>query len=192
MNDIRPLAVPGSWVITPQVFSDDRGEFLEWFRPDRFEAATGRGFRVAQANQSVSRRGVVRGIHFAHVPPGQAKWVHCTAGAVLDVVVDVRVGSPTFGLSDAMVLDAQSRRSVMIGEGLGHGFCALTDSATVTYLLSEVFRTEAERGVDPRDPDLAIDWPFATDTLVLSERDAAAPTLAKARAAGLLPVWNPS
>ena len=189
MIDVAGLAVPGSWVVTSRVFSDDRGAFLEWFRPDQFEAETGKQFRVAQANESISRRGVVRGIHFADVPPGQSKWVHCTAGAVLDVVVDIRVGSPTFGRSDAVVLDAAEHRSVVISEGLGHGFCALTDEAAVSYLLSDVYRPDAEHGIDPQDHELAIEWPFPAAELILSAKDAAAPTLAEAAASGLLPRW---
>src|SRR5947209_18016268 len=95
--DVEPLPIAGAWVLTPKQYGDDRGTFLEWFRADHLEAATGRAFAVRQANHSVSARGVVRGVHFADVPPGQAKLVYCPRGAVLDIVVDVRAGSPTYG-----------------------------------------------------------------------------------------------
>ncbi len=94
---IEELDIEGAWVVTPQIHGDDRGAFLEWFRSDRFREATGHDLKLTQANCSVSARGTVRGIHFADVPPGQAKYVQCFAGRILDVVVDIRVGSPTFG-----------------------------------------------------------------------------------------------
>ena len=140
------------------------------------------------ANLSVSARGVVRGIHFSDVPPGQAKYVTCVSGAVLDVVVDIRVGSPTYGQWDAMRLDDVDRRAVYVAEGLGHGFCTLSESATVTYLCSSTYRPGHEHGVDPLDPELGIDWPVTGP--VLSTKDAAAPSLAEARAAGLLPQYE--
>ena len=125
--EIRELAVAGAFSITPRLHRDDRGTFLESFRQDALAGVLGRDFPVAQANCSVSRRGVVRGVHYADVPPGQAKYVTCTRGAVLDVVVDLRVGSPTFGTWDAVRLDDVDRRAVFVGEGLGHAFCALED-----------------------------------------------------------------
>ncbi|HET7725188.1 MAG TPA: dTDP-4-dehydrorhamnose 3,5-epimerase, partial [Propionibacteriaceae bacterium] len=131
---IGPLAIAGSWLVEPSVYSDDRGSFLEWFRGDHLERAVGAPFSVAQANHSISSRGVVRGVHFADVPPGQAKYVYCPSGAVLDVIVDVRVGSPTYGRHVAVRLDDENRRAVFIAEGLGHAFCALSDAAAVTYL----------------------------------------------------------
>jgi dTDP-4-dehydrorhamnose 3,5-epimerase len=182
---IRPLTIEGGYEITPTQHGDPRGTFLEWYRPDLLAATIGRPVGVAQGNVSVSARHVVRGIHFADVPPGQAKYVTCVAGAVLDVVVDVRVGSPTFGRWEAVHLDTVDRRAVYLSEGLGHGFCALTDEATVTYLVSTPYAPQHEHTVHPLDPELSISWP--ADTPLLSGRDAAAPTLAEARAAGLLP-----
>jgi dTDP-4-dehydrorhamnose 3,5-epimerase len=133
----------------------------------------------------VSARDVVRGIHFADVPPGQAKYVTCVAGAVLDVVVDIRVGSPTFGQWESVRLDDEERHAVYLAEGLGHGFCALTEQATVTYLCSSEYRPGREHGIHPLDAELGIAWPAAVP--LLSPKDAAAPSLAEARAAGLLP-----
>ena len=182
---IRPLSIAGAWEIVPAQHGDPRGLFMEWYRFDHLAAELGHPLRLAQANLSVSARGVVRGIHYADVPPGQAKYITCVRGAVLDVVVDIRVGSPTFGRSDTVRLDDVDRRAVYIGEGLGHGFCALTDDATLTYLCSETYHAPRERALHPLDPELAIDWP--ADAPQLSARDAAAPGLAAALAAGLLP-----
>ena len=131
---------------------------------------------------------MVRGIHFADVPPGQAKYVTCVSGAVLDVVVDIRVGSPTFGDWEAVRLDDTDRRAVYLAEGLGHGFCALTGGATVAYLCSATYRPGHEHGIHPLDPELGITWPAGAPAL--SAKDADAPTLAQARAAGLLPRYD--
>jgi dTDP-4-dehydrorhamnose 3,5-epimerase len=185
---LTPTAVPDAHVLTPALHGDDRGTFLEWFRHEEL-AAAGHPFRLAQANASVSRPGVVRGVHFADVPPGQAKYVTCVKGAVLDVVVDVRVGSPTFGEWDAVRLDDHDRRALYIAEGLGHAFCALEPDSTVVYLCNDVYRPGVEHGIHPLDPALGIAWPAGPD-LVLSEKDAAAPSLAQAREAGLLPTYE--
>lgn len=185
---IRPLSIEGAWEVTPVQYGDSRGLFLEWYRFDHLATEVGHPLRLAQANMSVSARGVVRGIHFADVPPGQAKYVTCVRGAVVDVVVDTRVGSPTFGRWEAVRLDDADRRAVYLAEGLGHGFCALTDDATLTYLCSEPYNPAAEQVVHPLDADLAIDWPV--ETPVLSARDGAAPTLAEARATALLPEYR--
>jgi dTDP-4-dehydrorhamnose 3,5-epimerase len=182
-----PTAVPDAYVLTPAQHGDDRGLFLEWFRFEQLDAA-GHPFRLAQANASVSRPGVVRGIHYADVPPGQAKYITCVRGAVLDVVVDLRAGSPTFGAWDAVRLDDADRRVLYLAEGLGHGFCALEPDSTVVYLCSDVYRPWAEHGVHPLDPLLDIDWPV--ESPVLSSKDSAAPSLADALAAGALPDYE--
>ncbi|MFI5937429.1 dTDP-4-dehydrorhamnose 3,5-epimerase family protein [Actinoplanes sp. NPDC051494] len=182
---IRPLSVEGAFEVTPVQHGDARGTFLEWYRFDALAAAVGHPLDLAQANLSVSARGAVRGIHFADVPPGQAKYVTCVSGAVLDVVVDLRLGSPTFGTWDSVRLDDTDRRAVYLAEGLGHGFCALTEGAVVTYLCSSTYRPGHEHGIDPLDPELGIAWP--TDTPLLSTKDEQAPSLARARETGLLP-----
>ncbi len=185
---LTPTAVADAHVLTPALHSDDRGTFLEWFRSADLQDA-GHSFDLAQANASVSRPGVVRGIHFADVPPGQAKYVTCVRGAVLDVVVDVRVGSPTFGHWDAVRLDDRERRALYIAEGLGHAFCALEPDSTVIYLCNDVYRPGSEHGVHPLDPALGIAWPGDVAPL-LSPKDAAAPTLAEAREQGILPSYG--
>ena len=186
---MNPLGIEGAWVFTPQVHSDDRGSFAEAFRGAEFAADLGYRLDVAQVNCSVSRRGVIRGIHYADVPPGQAKYVTCVAGAILDVVVDLRVGSPSFGKWEAVQLDAGTRRAVFLAEGLGHAFMALTDDATALYLCSTPYAPGREHGVDPRDPAIGIAWPLDTEP-VLSEKDAAAPPLDEALRAGLLPSYQ--
>jgi dTDP-4-dehydrorhamnose 3,5-epimerase len=182
---ITPLSIEGAWKISSPQHGDARGLVQEWYRHDRLAEVIGHPLRLAQANLSVSRQGAVRGIHFADVPPGQAKYVTCVRGSVLDVVVDVREGSPTFGRSEGVQLDDVDRRAVYLTEGLAHGFCALTDGATLTYLCSTIYNPGGEHAIHPLDPDLAVAWP--TDSPVLSAKDTAAPTLEEARAAGLLP-----
>lgn len=187
---IEPLGIEGAWVITPAIHGDARGAFLEWFKHPAFEAAVGHRLTVEQANCSVSARGVLRGIHFADVPPGQAKYVTCVAGAVLDVVVDLRVGSPTFGKWESVRLDDRDRRAVYVSEGLGHGFCSLVDGSTVVYLCSTGYAPAREHEVHPLDPAVAIDWGLGDLSPELSAKDAAAPTLEEAAAAGLLPTYD--
>jgi dTDP-4-dehydrorhamnose 3,5-epimerase len=182
----RALKIDGAWEFTPRTFGDDRGVFLEWFKAEVFADTVGQPLTVAQANQSVSARGVLRGVHFASVPPGQAKYVYCPKGAVLDVVVDIRVGSPTFGEWDAVRLDDVDRRAVYVSEGLGHAFMSLADDSAVTYLCSTGYSPGREFGTNPLDPDLRLPWP-SDIAPVLSEKDAAAPTLREARDQGLLP-----
>jgi dTDP-4-dehydrorhamnose 3,5-epimerase len=186
--EVRELAVPGAWEFTPRLYPDDRGVFLEWFRADVVNRTIGHTFEIAQSNQSVSRRGSVRGIHYADVPPSQAKYVYCPRGAVLDVVVDIRAGSPTFGVVDTVRLDDVDRRAVYLSEGLGHAFMALTDNAVVTYLCSTGYAPDREHGVHPLDKDLSIPWPSDVEPL-LSPKDAAAPGLKEAAAQGMLPTY---
>ena len=187
---LRELAVPHSFEITPEQFADDRGVFLEWYRFEQLEESVGHRLSLAQANTSVSRRGVLRGLHYADVPPSQAKYVTCPSGAVLDFVVDIRVGSPTFGTWDTVLLDDIDRRAIYIAEGLGHAFVALTDNATVSYLVSASFNASREHGINPMDPRLGLTFPIAVEDLVLSPKDLDAPTLEQAENEGLLPTWT--
>lgn len=188
--NIRELSVPGSFEITPRQFPDDRGTFFEWYRFDALAAAVGHPLDLKQGNGSVSHRGVIRGIHFADVPPSQAKYVTVAHGAVIDFVIDIRVGSPTFAHWDSVVLDTIDRRAIYIAEGLGHCFVALTDDAAVNYLVTEEFNPLREHGITPLDETIGLDLPFGPDELVLSPKDIDAPTLLEAQAAGLLPTWD--
>ena len=187
--DARQLSVFGAWAFTPKQWPDTRGTFLEWFRADVLEQAVGHPLTVRQANHSVSGRGTLRGVHVAEVPPGQAKYVYCTRGAVLDVVVDLRLGSPTFGISEGVLLDDVDRRAVYLPEGVGHAFLSLTDGASITYLCSEPYAPHREHAVHPLDPELDLPWPSDLEPL-LSDKDAAAPSLAEAREQGLLPSYD--
>ena len=186
---MKPLGIGGAWVLTPQIHEDSRGSFLEWFRGEEFAEAVGRRLNVAQGNCSVSRRGAVRGIHFADVPPGQGKYVTCVSGAVLDVAVDLRVGSPTFGRWEAVRLDDDTRCALYLAEGLGHAFMALTEGAAVLYLCTTSYNPGREHGVHPLDPALGIAWPEGIDA-VLSGKDADTPGLAEAQQRGLLPDYG--
>jgi dTDP-4-dehydrorhamnose 3,5-epimerase len=185
----RALKMDGAWEFTPRSFADPRGVFLEWFKADVLAEVVGRPLTIAQANQSVSARGVVRGLHYAAVPPSQAKYVYCPQGAVLDVVVDIRVGSPTFGEWDAVRLDDVDRRAVYVSEGLGHAFMSLADGSVVTYLCSTSYAPDREFGTHPLDAELGLPWP-PDITPVLSDKDAAAPSLREAEAQGLLPTYT--
>lgn len=186
---IRPLTIAGAWEITPRQFPDDRGVFLESFRGDRLAEVIGHRMDVVQSNVSVSARGAVRGIHFADVPIGQAKYITAVRGSLIDYVVDLRVGSPTFGEWDSVLLDTVDRRAVYLSEGLGHAFCVLEDDTAAHYLCSAAYNPSAEHGVDPLDPQIGLTFP-AGITPLLSRKDAAAPSLADAAGSGLLPTHD--
>jgi dTDP-4-dehydrorhamnose 3,5-epimerase len=188
---VRELAVPGAWEITPTVHGDSRGMFFEWLTDRGFSSFAGHHLDVRQANCSVSSAGVLRGVHYAQVPPSQAKYVTCVRGAVFDVVVDIRLGSPTFGQWDSVLLDDADRRTIYISEGLGHGFLALQDNSTVMYLCSSEYDPQREHTICATDSALGIDWPLVNGSApTLSDRDAAAPSLDEVRASGLLPTWE--
>ena len=187
---IRELSIPDAFEITPIQRADDRGIFLEWYRFDRLEEQIGHPLTLRQANTSVSRKGVVRGIHFADVPLGQAKYVTAPHGAVLDYIIDVRVGSPTFGQWDSVLLDDVDRKAVYLAEGLGHCFVALTEGATVSYLVSDVYSPTREHDINPLDPDINLVFPEAAGEPLLSPKDVEAPSLAEAHASGLLPQYS--
>lgn len=187
--NIEPLAIAGAWRIRPRVFTDNRGSFAEWFRSDHVESATGFQFSVAQANISRSARGVVRGIHYADVPPGQAKLVVPMSGRIIDYIVDIRVGSPTFGQWVSEELDSAVHDAVLIEPGLGHAFVACDDNALVSYLVTDVYRPEREHGINPFDSDLGLEFP-ADLTLSVSDKDRDAPSFASVTEAGTLPVWE--
>ncbi|TQF75238.1 dTDP-4-keto-6-deoxy-D-glucose epimerase [Rhodococcus spelaei] len=193
--EFRELSIPGAWEITPRQFGDDRGVFLEWFKGSAFEAAVGRPLKLQQANCSVSAAGVLRGVHFTDYPPGQAKYVTCVKGAFLDVIVDLRVGSPTFGRWDSVLIDDVDRRAVYLSEGLGHAILSLEDDSTVMYLCSIEYTPSLDRDLHPLDPDVAIEWPTVGRdgtalAYQLSEKDSAAPTLAHLVEEGVLPKFD--
>lgn len=187
----RQFEITGAFEFTPRSFPDHRGLFVAPFQEAAFTEATGHPLRVAQTNHSVSARNVIRGVHFADVPPGQAKYVYCPRGALLDVVVDVRVGSPSFGQWEAVRLDSSQYRALYLAEGLGHAFVALTDDTVMTYLCSTSYNPAAEHGINPLDPELGLPWQEHLDSApVLSEKDRDAPDLREAADSGLLPRYE--
>jgi dTDP-4-dehydrorhamnose 3,5-epimerase len=186
---VRTLSVSGAFEFVPTVFPDNRGLFVAPYSEAAFVEAVGHPLHVAQTNHSASRRGVVRGVHFADVPPGQAKYLYCPRGALLDIVVDVRVGSPTFAEFDVVRLDDSEFHAVYLAEGLGHAFVSLEDDTVISYLCSTGYNPAAERTVHPLDPALRLPWPDGLHP-VLSDRDKAAPALADLLAADLLPSYD--
>ncbi|PXY26666.1 dTDP-4-dehydrorhamnose 3,5-epimerase [Prauserella coralliicola] len=187
--DVRELAVRDAYEFVPPRFPDQRGLFVAPLQEPAFLKAVGHPLTVAQTNHSVSRKGTIRGIHFADTPPGQAKYVYCPRGSLLDVIVDLRVGSPTFGQWDAVRLDSTGFHAVYVAEGLGHGFVALEDDTAMAYLCSTGYNPGGEHGITPLDPELGLPWPAELE-FILSEKDSSAPTLAEARDAGLLPDYS--
>ncbi|MFG3496461.1 dTDP-4-dehydrorhamnose 3,5-epimerase family protein [Streptomyces sp. NPDC047928] len=185
----RELAVEGAFVFSPEVFPDDRGLFVSPFQDGGFTAALGHPlFPVRQTNHSRSRRGVLRGIHYTVTPPGTAKYVYCARGRSLDIVVDVRVGSPTYGRWDSVVLDPVEFRAVYFPVGVGHAFLALEDDTVMSYMLSGAYVPRHELALSALDPALDLPLPEGLEPL-LSARDGAAPTLDEARRAGTLPEY---
>lgn len=164
----------GPLLLAPTVHGDERGFFLESYRRSML-AELGVGEEFVQDNHSRSRRGVVRGMHFQ---PGQAKLVRCPRGAIFDVLVDIRVGSPSFGEWEGFRLDDADHHQLYVPDGFAHGFCVLSETADVSYKVSTYYDPEIESGFSYADPDVAIEWPDAP-SLVGSERDRDAPTLAQ-------------
>ena len=186
---MEALSIEGAWVYTPRIFPDNRGLFHEAYRVNEFTADLGYPLDLRQVNCSVSRRGVIRGIHFTEVPPGQAKYIFCPAGALLDVIVDLRVGSPTFLRWEAVRLDDTDRQAVFLEHGLGHAFMALSPTATAVYLCTSSYTPATDHDVHPLDPEIGIRWPAGID-VILSPKDQAAPSLAQLREAGVLPSYR--
>jgi dTDP-4-dehydrorhamnose 3,5-epimerase len=185
-DTMEQIGISGAWLHEVKVFQDIRGSFHEWFHAKNMREATGRDFNLRQANCLVSKKGVLRGIHYASVPPGQAKYATCVRGEVLGGVLDVRTGSPTFGAWRTVELNSRDYSALYIAEGLGFGFVALSDDAVLLYLSSQEYDRRREHGVNPLDPEVGIGWP-AGISFELSERDASAPGLAEAGRRGLLP-----
>ena len=183
--EFRPLSIEGAWEVTPRLFPDPRGVFTEGFRADHLAKHIGHEMAVRQTNISVSTAGALRGIHYSDIPPSQAKYVTAISGVFVDFIVDIRVGSPTFGQWDSVLLDTVDRRAVYLAEGLGHALACVEDG-TAVYLCSEVFTPSIERGINPLDPTVGLELPDGF-VPVLSPKDAAAPTLTAAADAGLLP-----
>ena len=183
-----PLKISGSWIIEFQKFEDNRGYFYESFKEEDFQKQIGRQLSIKQTNTSSSSKGSVRGIHYALVPPSQAKLIQCQRGSIIDYVIDIRVGSPTFGEFEKIELSENSPTAIFIEEGLAHAFVALENNTLVTYYVSESFNTEREKGINPFDKTLNVEWPDLE--LILSEKDKLAISLDEAKNQGLLPSFD--
>ncbi|MFE9312438.1 dTDP-4-dehydrorhamnose 3,5-epimerase family protein [Streptomyces sp. NPDC088353] len=186
---ITEMTVPGAYRVEPEPLSDRRGHFFESVRASSLLAGSGWEFTVRQVNYSVSRRNTLRGIHGTTVPPGQAKFVTCVRGSALDIAVDLRVGSPTFGHYDVTHQSPETGTAVYLPDGVGHAFLALTDDTCMSYLCSQEYVPGTMIDIDALDPDLALPWDLK-EPPIRSDKDAAAPTLAEAAAAGLLPTYD--
>lgn len=162
------------WLITPRIFEDDRGHFLESFRKEIFKEK-GVEYDFVQDNISTSTKGTVRGLHYQIDPHSQAKLVMAVYGEILDVAVDIRKDSPTFGKYFSAVLNDKNRNMMLVPSGFAHGFSVLSDTATVAYKCDQYYHKDSERGVRWNDPDLGIDW--KTDSPILSEKDEKQPLL---------------
>jgi dTDP-4-dehydrorhamnose 3,5-epimerase len=169
-----PLSIPDVLLLEPRVFDDSRGAFFESFNVRSFAELSGRDVQFVQDNQSVSRRGVVRGLHYQVAPAPQGKLVRVVAGAIFDVAVDIRRSSPSFGKWVGELLSAENRRQLWIPEGFAHGFVALREGSEVLYKTTDFYRRDAERAIRWDDPDLAIAWP-GDIAPILSDKDAEAP-----------------
>ena len=187
---VEKLAVQGAFVFTPEVFSDHRGLFVSPFQRLSFTAANGGPILpVAQTNHSMPRRGVVRGVHYTSTPPGVAKYVYCAVGEAIDIIVDVRVGSPTFGTWDAVQMNSQEFRAMYFPVGVGHAFVSLADGTVMSYMLTGSYVPEHERVVSAFDPALGLPIPTDLETII-SDRDRVGPSLAETAEAGLLPDYQ--
>lgn len=189
--ELTPLGIEGAWLAESRTRHDDRGTFREWFKQERIMEKTGLNFSVQQANISVNKKGVIRGIHYSLAPEGQAKWVTCVTGSIIDVIIDIRPSSPTFKRIEYVDLKAKDSKSLLIGAGLGHGFISLEDDTSVSYLLSSPYVPELEFGILPTDESLGINWHLELvggDGVVISPKDASAPTLKEGIVNGTLPL----
>jgi dTDP-4-dehydrorhamnose 3,5-epimerase len=185
---VTELSIDGLFVLESPVWSDDRGFFREWYKREDLQAQ-GIEFEIRQANLSMSKRNVVRGLHYSRAALGQAKLVTCAYGELDDVIVDVRVGSPTFARSEKVHLVAGDERSVLLPEGVAHGFCVTSELGALTYLLSSPYDPANEFEINPFDEALRVTWPLS-DKAIVSEKDGAAPTLEARRQANELPLFT--
>ena len=180
---MTPTSIDGVFIVEPKVFKDARGYFFESFSKREFDARClenlGHAIDFVQDNESMSSFGVIRGLHFQKMPFSQTKLVRCVVGKVLDVAVDIRRGSPTFGQHVAVELSAENHRMLLVPRGFAHGFSVLSPTAIFQYKCDEFYHPEAEAGINLMDPDLNIDWKVPADKMILSEKDLRHPVFAE-------------
>lgn len=167
--NVTPLAIAGAWLIESPVYPDDRGIFREWFKFETLKETGVPAFEVRQANTSISKKGVIRGIHYSPENDGQSKLVTCTSGAIFDVILDLRPESKSYGEHLEIELSENLGKCIYISSGLGHGFQALEDNSVVTYLLDKEYSPNNEFGINPVDQNLNINWPLLD--FCISEKD---------------------
>lgn len=175
--EIQQADIEGVLIIEPRVFGDERGYFFESFNESDFAAATGLDVRFVQDNESCSQRGVLRGLHFQREPHAQAKLVRVVRGRVLDVAVDIRPDSPTFGRYVSVELSGENHRQLFIPKGFAHGYVALEDDTVFQYKCDEFYHPASEGGIAWNDPEIGIEWPLSERELILSDKDRKHPTL---------------
>jgi dTDP-4-dehydrorhamnose 3,5-epimerase len=185
---LKSLGIEGAWLAESTVWTDDRGSFYEWYKFYEIKEFTGLDFSVKQANVSVNSKGVVRGIHYSLAIGGQAKWISCIKGHILDVIVDLRPNSPTFKQWCSTNLQGHDGNSVLVGKDLGHAFISLEEGSIVAYLSSSIYSPNDEFEINPLDPELGIEWGVPRDELTLSPKDFAAPNLIDRLKQGKLPL----
>ena len=176
MNFIK-TAIPEVVLIDPKVFGDERGYFVETFRQEAFEQFVGYRVNFCQDNESRSHHGVLRGLHYQLPPHAQSKLVRVIDGRVLDIAVDIRVGSPTFGQHIAVELSGKNKRQMFIPRGFAHGFVVLSETCTFTYKVDNYYAPQCDRGIAFNDPNLGIAWPVKQEFLQLSDKDTKQPKL---------------
>ena len=169
--------IPEVIIVEPKLYGDDRGYFLESFRQDIFEEAVGHKVEFIQDNESKSSLDVFRGLHYQLPPFTQSKLVRVIEGSVLDVAVDIRKGSPTFGRYVAVELSSENKRQLFVPRGFAHGFLVTSSSAVFTYKVDNYYAPEHDRGIVYNDPTIGIDWGIETERLLLSEKDSIQPLL---------------
>ena len=178
---VEKINIEGCWVVEPNVFEDERGYFMEGFNADRFKNTTGVDFEVKQINQSRSSKGVLRGLHFQSGEKVQAKLISCMEGELLDVAVDIRRESPTFGQHACVKLSADNKKQLYIPKGIAHGFLVLSEYAVLSYLVDEFYSKEHDTGIIYNDPEINIDWGVPEDQLIISEKDKNLPTIKESK-----------
>ena len=180
------LKIKGAWIHTPIRHKDERGHFEEQFKLSQIENELGRPFEVKQVNQSFSKKGVIRGIHVTDGPTGQAKYVSCVSGRILDIVIDLRRNSAGFGCWDFQELSVENGRSILISEGMGHAFLSLEDGSIANYLCTSEYGTGTDLVIDPFDKEIALPWEvwrreFSISSFSTSKKDSAGISLADSR-----------
>ena len=185
----KALSIQGAWLMQSQIFTDSRGTFSEWFKSSLLTDLTREHFEPLQANVSVSNAGVIRGIHYSMAKEGQAKLVTVLRGSIMDVAIDVRLGSPTYGKHETAILKAGDGQAMFLRHDLAHAFQALEDNTTVSYLVSSEYSPTDEKEISPLCPQLNIPWSLDIEK-ALSDKDLLAPNLATQSAAGLIPVFS--